>query len=310
MQNRTCSANEAGFVTLSGRWGCPRCGCANECGDVCRDCGWNRCGGGPAGCCQGGVVWTQTQSTRTACNRETASACSREKACDDCPASLVTGHRVQRCPDNTRIRRDKDCGCKGEAATYQTCASKTDCGCKGETATYQTCANKPDCGCKGENATYQTCASKNDCGCMGETTTYQTCSKNDCGCTGDESRHYGRNRGVGIVHAVEQQLADVFESESALRTGTLFPELHKPMNGRCPACSNCSTGDQQSSFAAWDLRLYLNTHPDDKEALALFRRLCDEAEDPNYATAFLEGKGCGWGWTDDPWPWECQKCGD
>lgn len=251
MQNRSCSACGAGFVPLKDRWGCPRCGCVNDGCDTCRDCGWNR------SCCQGGVVWTQTQSTRAACSCGAANANSRDKACDDCPASFVTGHRVQSCPDNTRIRRDSDCGCSGETATYQNCGSK-----------------------------------------------------NDCGCSGDESRRQGCNRGVGIVHAVEQKLADVFESESALRTGTLFPELHKPLNGRCPACSNCSTCDQQSSFAAWDLRLYLNTHPDDKEALALFRRLCDEAEDPNYATAFLEGKNCGWSWTDDPWPWECQKCGD
>ena len=296
MQNRYHSCDEAGYVVLSGGWNCPRCGCANNGCDVCHGCGWNRAG------CQGGVVRTQTQSTRAACPCETAS--SRSKACDDCPASFPTGHSVQCCPDNTRIRRDSDCGCTGGAA-YQTRASKSDCGCTGEAA-YQTRASKSDCGCTGE-AAYQTRASKSDCG----EAAYQTRTVNsDCGC-GDEGQTRKRNARVGIVHAVKQELTDVFESESALRTGTLFPELHKPLNGRCPACSNCSTCDQQAAFAAWDLRLYLNTHPNDREALALFRRLRAEADEPSYATTFLEdGCDAGWTWTEGPWPWECRPCGE
>lgn len=114
--------------------------------------------------------------------------------------------------------------------------------------------------------------------------------------------------GVGMVYAVDQALGEaVYQPESALRTGTLFPELHKPMNGRCPAAANCSSTGQQSAFAAWDLRLYLDAHPDDAQALSLFAQLAQEAEDPNYATAFLPG-GTAWSWTDDPWPWECRPC--
>jgi spore coat protein JB len=122
----------------------------------------------------------------------------------------------------------------------------------------------------------------------------------------------GENAGVGMVYAVDQELNQVYQSESALRTGTLFPELHKPLNGYCPGDCNCSCTGQQSGFAAWELRLYLDTHPDDEQALAFFRRLCRETEDPCYATAFLDDGCCGgarWGWTDDPWPWECRPCG-
>ncbi len=111
-----------------------------------------------------------------------------------------------------------------------------------------------------------------------------------------------------MVYAVSQTLNDVYDSESALRTGTLFPGLHKPMNGRCPGSCNCSTEDQQTAFAAWDLRLYLDTHPEDTKALALFQQLCQEAGQDSYATAFLPGRSADWNWTDDPWPWECRPC--
>ena len=247
MQNKWCSANENGFVKLDGGWRCGRCGSVSEACGCCAQCGWNGWDWNRNGCWAGGVVRAANQAD---CAR------NADCGCEECPAGFVMGHSVQRCPENTRIRRDCDC----EANTaYQGCCGKADCGCEAETA-------------------------------------YQ--GRRD-------------NRGVGIVHAVEQKLADVFESESALRTGTLFPELHKPMNGRCPGCSNCSTSEQQAAFAAWDLRLYLNTHPEDQEALALFRRLCRETEEPNYATTFLEDEGAGscWGWTDGPWPWECQRCG-
>ena len=285
MQNRTCSASEAGYVNLDGMWRCLRCGCVNNGCDVCRDCGWNRCG------CQGGVVWAEAQSSRAACGREAADAVKRAGDCGACPASVNAGHRVQRCPENTRIRRETNCGCAAETAACRN-RSSNDCGCAAETAA---CRNRSstDCGCARETAVCQTCAGRSDRGCTG---------------TNAADQNHANAR-VGIVHAEKQALADVYESESALRTGTLFPELHKPMNGRCPACSNCSTGDQQTSFAAWDLRLYLNTHPEDQEALALFRRLCGETGEPNYATTFLQD-GCGWNWTDDPWPWECQRCGD
>ena len=292
MQNKWNSTNEADFVNLNARgcgcaegwcadgaWLCGRCGCANRGCDGCARCG-----------CQGGVVRATEKTARADCACAETASRERRGNCDDCPASFTTGHRVQCCPENTRIRRD--CGCS-DACPANRNRSNDRCGCEEECP-----VNRNRSGDK--------------CGCQDECPANRNCSGDKCGCEDNSDAYQRRNAGVGIVHAVKQKLADVFESESALRTGTLFPELHKPMNGRCPGCSNCSTCEQQSAFAAWDLRLYLNTHPEDQEALALFRRLCSEAEDPNYATTFLDDEGCGscWGWTDGPWPWECQKCGD
>lgn len=61
-------------------------------------------------------------------------------------------------------------------------------------------------------------------------------------------------------------------------------------------------------FAAWELRLYLDTHPDDEKALEAYRKVCDMLE--------VSGMNCGaclpnemaqgkhWSWIDEPWPWQ------
>ena len=115
-----------------------------------------------------------------------------------------------------------------------------------------------------------------------------------CGCT---------EKGVGIVHATKQCLGEIYDNARALKAGTLFPELHKPMNGYCPCGNTCGDDCQQAAFAAWDVRLYLDTHPDDAHARALLGQLVGDCCEPNYATTFLPEACAGWAWTDDPWPW-------
>lgn len=127
-------------------------------------------------------------------------------------------------------------------------------------------------------------------------------------CDGDESRS------LAMVYAEEQCLGSIFEPQDAIVRGTLFPCLYKPMCQDNGCMHNgCVTECQKMNFAAWEVRLYLNTHPNDKKALALLRRLREhECCEVGYATAFLEDTcGCSrWSWTDDPWPWEYQCCNE
>lgn len=91
---------------------------------------------------------------------------------------------------------------------------------------------------------------------------------------------------------------------------------------------NMSNGRYSLPFAAWELRLYLDTHPDDTNALEAYRKICAAIGGCNYPCATRQGmsaangadasregsgKGCGcsdgsssgrWEWIDDPWPWE------
>jgi len=109
---------------------------------------------------------------------------------------------------------------------------------------------------------------------------------------------------------------------------------------REPIKCNSDKNEYAISFAAWELRLYLDTHPYDDRALKAYRELCDaqgeyctyacntgtsngekrvnsgsmerigtprcvcaqNANPVNYACPDKAGRV--WHWIDDPWPWE------
>ena len=56
-------------------------------------------------------------------------------------------------------------------------------------------------------------------------------------------------------------------------------------------------------FMQHELRLYLDTHPEDKRALGAYRRVC-EAMGHCCCCVDAEMLKNGGGWIDDPWP--CQ----
>ena len=69
-------------------------------------------------------------------------------------------------------------------------------------------------------------------------------------------------------------------------------------------------------FVLDDAILFLDTHPDDPEALAYYRKMREA-----YQEAYLEyvanigplmitdvDPEKGWSWLDDPWPWEGGMC--
>lgn len=67
------------------------------------------------------------------------------------------------------------------------------------------------------------------------------------------------------------------------------------------------------SFAATEMNLYLDTHPDDEEAAALFSHYNEERQKAlelyaaNYAPItldLLQADGGRWLWASEPWPWE------
>ena len=109
-----------------------------------------------------------------------------------------------------------------------------------------------------------------------------------------------------------------YEARKGLVRGTLYPGLDLPFMGRVnqkelPATAMSDL--QALGFAVQELALYLDTHRDDKEALALYREYqqmyakCKE----EYARrkgqmnhGMVSPKDC-YDWLDDPWPWEYAK---
>lgn len=203
------------------------------------------------------------------------------------------------CCDNASYSScNNDCGCNDccDNAAYSGC--NNDCGCNDccDNAAYSGCNN---CGCNNccDNATYSGC--NNDC-C--DNVTYSSCN-NDCGC--DNNRCQSQT--AGMVYSADHCLKNRMNAAQGIRQGTLFTELHKPFSANpCPSGCACATDRQALAFAAWELRLYLNTHPHDKAALKLFEEYERRLNCENYATTFVPGgKGRNrWTWNQDPWPWE------
>lgn len=71
------------------------------------------------------------------------------------------------------------------------------------------------------------------------------------------------------------------------------------------------------SFAVTEIALYLDTHPDDAEALAFFNHYNEERKkalalySSNYAPLTLDlvqQDDDRWVWATEPWPWEGGYC--
>lgn len=64
-------------------------------------------------------------------------------------------------------------------------------------------------------------------------------------------------------------------------------------------------------FAAHDWNLYLDTHPDDKMGIALFKKMADKAKELKEEYVHKFGpisvrdvvSDEKWAWVNEPWPW-------
>ena len=61
-------------------------------------------------------------------------------------------------------------------------------------------------------------------------------------------------------------------------------------------------------FMAWELRLYLDTHPGDEKALAAYKQVCTKLDSCAGACQTPTGQDQNdrWSWIDDPWPWQTE----
>ena len=136
-----------------------------------------------------------------------------------------------------------------------------------------------------------------------------------------------QNHGIGRLPAqaplaypyVPFQMEDPikYEARKGIVRGTLFPGLELPFMGmvnknELPVTP--LTELQTMAFAIQELALYLDTHPEDHEALQLYRSyqaMYDQGRAkyekmccPLNHMSVTEG---AYKWFDDPWPWEYAK---
>lgn len=106
-----------------------------------------------------------------------------------------------------------------------------------------------------------------------------------------------------------------YDARRGLIRGTLFPGLDLAFHGMVNQKEKAVTPTtelQAMGFAVHELALYLDTHPDDQEALQLYRKyqqMFDAAKKQNtmncrplnHMTVTDDKK---YTWLCDPWPWE------
>lgn len=106
-----------------------------------------------------------------------------------------------------------------------------------------------------------------------------------------------------------------YEARRALIRGTLYPGLDLPFKGMVNNREKPVTAKtelQSVGFVLQELALYLDTHPEDKEALEMYRayqkmyhkgmmNFSENCMPLNHATPVTDKD---YSWLRDPWPWE------
>ena len=294
----TCGLN-VDKLEISATTGGNGCGCtaADRDEDCCSTCGLTI---NPDGSC---IVQNRQQprgNLRSMCCRSCRKrGCAAVRDCDECDdCGSANNRRGSRGCDEC-----DNCGSANNRRGSRGCDECDNCGSANNRRDVRDCDESDNCGSANNRRGGRGCDECDNCGSANNRRGGKDCD--ECSECGSKAYH------SAMVFHEEQPLTRTLAPEAALRQGSLFPELVKPMKGygSCRT-DNCASRLQQEAFRAWELRLYLNTHPDDQQALALWKCLCSDACKDNYATAFT-GDCCHgdcWKWLDDPWPWEMQDC--
>ena len=133
-----------------------------------------------------------------------------------------------------------------------------------------------------------------------------------------------KGKHLAITTVPVQTWNEVFDEQQAFKNGTIFPELNKPFyvteEEKTEAAPEPEEGTQEgmlkkiqkTSFMLDDLRLYMDTHPEDEEGLKLLtsllakrKTLLKDFAENFYPLTFdcMEG-GVHYSWTEGKIPWE------
>ena len=116
----------------------------------------------------------------------------------------------------------------------------------------------------------------------------------------------------------QQEDPERYGTREALCQGTLYPSLNLPFHLRKNGgeiAKSPLTELQALSFVVHELGLYLDTHADDKEAFALFRKYVELEKSAR--KTYLENNGpqemrdaakdSSYTWVSGKWPWEVKR---
>ena len=122
----------------------------------------------------------------------------------------------------------------------------------------------------------------------------------------------GSHQVPGMCYVPWQTFGKTYDPMRGLAAGTIFPELDKPFTMNR---SELYRWVMALGFCAYDMLLYLDTHPDDAQALSYYNQ-CNElynSAKKTYEERFEPLSAFGsqpledWDWNDGPMPWEGVK---
>ena len=134
--------------------------------------------------------------------------------------------------------------------------------------------------------------------------------------------HYGTQpacAGLAVPYVpFQQEKSKRYAQDEALSSGTLFPGLNLPFHLKTEGSSLPSTPLaelQALEFVVAELGLYLDTHPEDAEAFAMFKQYAamEKAAKAAYESKYGPVTQCNsaagesYRWLDGPWPWNFQQ---
>ena len=111
---------------------------------------------------------------------------------------------------------------------------------------------------------------------------------------------------------------DMYDAYNGFIRGNMFPNLYnqykinrpydvRPLNNQAKALTMVDA----YSFAAHDVNLYLDTHPNDRQMINLFKEYTDDMlkaireYENKFGPLFVDSSVTyPWAWNNSPWPWE------
>ena len=111
---------------------------------------------------------------------------------------------------------------------------------------------------------------------------------------------------IAYPYVPRQHFVNRYSNADAIVQGTLFPELDLPFHEyqiERPLPKTPMTELMMLDFVCLELRLYLNTHPQDHNAMSLYNEYQAKAAEAKQGLKSDEFNN----WVYAPWPWEGEQ---
>lgn len=124
----------------------------------------------------------------------------------------------------------------------------------------------------------------------------------------------------GMYSSINDRADSFFNPVEGFAKGNMQANIYKPYkltNPSIPSVYNerqrLLLDVQKYGFAMWDLNLYLNTHPTDRNAMMLFdqyrnsyKRAMEDYQNKygSLSVSDVSTDGGYWAWNKCPWPWD------